>query len=134
MPETTTATGLTAVAVVMVPVNDQDAAIAFYTEKLGLELRADVPFGGSERWVEVAPAGGEARLALVSPRQDGSGTRPGEVQNVSIETKDVDATHAELKSRGVDVDAEIMRMGDVVPPMFWLRDPDGNVLLVVQSA
>jgi catechol 2,3-dioxygenase-like lactoylglutathione lyase family enzyme len=133
MPETTTATGLTSVAVVMIPVSDQDKAIAFYTEKLGLELRADVPFGGSERWVEVAPAGGEARLALVSPREDGSGTRPGEVQNVSFATNDVEASHAELRSRGVDVDAEIMRMGDVVPPMFWLRDPDGNVLLVVQA-
>jgi catechol 2,3-dioxygenase-like lactoylglutathione lyase family enzyme len=131
---TTTTTGLTHVAVVMVPVNDQDAAIAFYTEKLGLELRADVPFGNGDRWVEVAPAGGEARLAIVSPREDGSGTRPGEVSNISIETKDIDATYAELKDRGVDVDPEIMRMGDVVPPMFWLRDQDGNVLLVVQSA
>jgi catechol 2,3-dioxygenase-like lactoylglutathione lyase family enzyme len=131
---TTTATGLTHVAVVMVPVNDQDAAIAFYTDKLGLELRADVPFGAGDRWVEVAPAGGEARLALVSPREDGSGTRPGEVSNVSIETKDIDATYAELKARGVDVDPEIMRMGDVVPPMFWLRDQDANVLLVVQGA
>ena len=129
----TTATGLSHVAVVMVPVNDQDAAIAFYTDKLGLELRSDVPFGGTERWVEVAPAGGEARLALVSPREDGSGTRPGEVQNISFETGDIDATYEQLKSRGVDVDPEIMRMGDPVPPMFWLRDQDGNVLLVVQA-
>jgi catechol 2,3-dioxygenase-like lactoylglutathione lyase family enzyme len=129
----TTATGLSSVAVVMVPVNDQDAAIAFYTEKLGLELRSDVPFGGSERWIEVAPAGGQARLALVSPREDGSGTRPGEVQNISFETDDIDKTYAELKSRGVDVDPEVMRMGDPVPPMFWLRDQDGNVLLIVQA-
>jgi catechol 2,3-dioxygenase-like lactoylglutathione lyase family enzyme len=129
----TTATGLSSVAVVMVSVNDQDAAIAFYTEKLGLELRSDVPFGGSERWVEVAPAGGQARLALVRPREDGSGTRPGEVQNISFETDDIDKTYAELKSRGVDVDPEVMRMGDPVPPMFWLRDQDGNVLLIVQA-
>jgi hypothetical protein len=47
---------------------------------------------------------------------------------------DVDATHAELRSRGVDVDAEILRMGDPVPPMFWFRDPDGHALLVVQPA
>src|SRR4051794_3663065 len=130
----TTATGLSSVAVVMVPVNDQDAAIAFYTEKLGLELRADVPFGGSERWVEVAPAGGEARLALVSPREDGRGTRPGEGSHASFETKGVDATHAEPKPGGVEVAADVMRRGEVVPPMFWLRDPDGNVLLVVQGA
>ncbi|HEY2141517.1 MAG TPA: VOC family protein [Solirubrobacteraceae bacterium] len=53
---------------------------------------------------------------------------------ISLTTDDVDATHAELRSRGVDVDAEIMRMGDPVPPMFWFRDPDGHSLLVVQPA
>ena len=41
---------------VMVPVADQDTAIAFYTEKLGFSLTADVPFGEGDRWVEVAPA------------------------------------------------------------------------------
>jgi len=39
-----------------------------------------------------------------------------------------------VKSSGVDVDAEISRMGDPVPPMFWLRDPDGNTLMIVESA
>ena len=38
---------------VMVPVADQDTAIAFYTEKLGFSLTADVPFGDGDRWVEV---------------------------------------------------------------------------------
>ena len=38
---------------VMVPVADQDTAIAFYTEKLGFSLTADVPFGEGDRWVEV---------------------------------------------------------------------------------
>jgi len=39
---------------------------------------------------------------------------------------------AVLKAAGVDVDAEISRMGDPVPPIFWLRDPEGNTLMVVQ--
>ncbi|MBV8943167.1 MAG: glyoxalase, partial [Solirubrobacterales bacterium] len=38
----------------------------------------------------------------------------------------------ELKAKGVDVDAEVSRMGDPVPPLFWLRDPEGNSLMVVQ--
>ena len=42
---------------VMVPVADQDAAIAFYIDKLGFSLAADVPYGDGERWVEVAPPG-----------------------------------------------------------------------------
>ena len=51
---------------------------------------------------------------------------------VTLQTDDIDASYAHLKKSGVDVDAEIMRMGDPVPPMFWFRDPEGNTLLVVQ--
>ena len=43
-----------------------------------------------------------------------------------------DALHAELKAAGVDVDPEVSRMGDPVPPMFWFRDPEGNSLMTVQ--
>jgi len=38
-----------------------------------------------------------------------------------------------MKSRGVDVDAEVSRMGDPVPPMFWFRDPTGHSLMVVEQ-
>jgi hypothetical protein len=51
-----------------------------------------------------------------------------------LTTNDIDATHAEMKARGVDVDAEVARMGDPVPPMFWLRDPTGHTLMVVESS
>ena len=43
---------------VIIPVSDQDAAIAWYTEKLGFTVSADVPFGEGDRWVEVSPPGG----------------------------------------------------------------------------
>lgn len=46
---------------------------------------------------------------------------------------DVDATHGYLQEQGVDVDAEVSRMGDPVPPMFWFRDPEGHSLLVVEQ-
>ena len=46
---------------------------------------------------------------------------------------DIDADHTDLRNRGVDVDDEVMRMGDPVPPMFFLRDPDGNRYLVAQE-
>ena len=68
MSDTQTSTHISQVGTVMVPVSDQDQAIAFYTEKLGLELRADTPFGNGDRWVEVAPAGAATTLALVTPR------------------------------------------------------------------
>jgi hypothetical protein len=52
---------------------------------------------------------------------------------ITLTTANIDATHAALQSRGVDVDAEVSRMGDPVPPMFWLRDPSGHSLMVVQQ-
>jgi catechol 2,3-dioxygenase-like lactoylglutathione lyase family enzyme len=131
MSETQTSTKITQVGTVMVPVKDQDQAIAFYTEKLGFELRADIPFGGSERWVEVAPADASTTIALTSPRP---GEATGVETRIALSTTDIDADHADLLARGVDVDAEVMRMGDPVPPMFWFRDPEGNTLLIVQTA
>jgi len=47
--------------------------------------------------------------------------------------EDAGADHAELTARGVDADAEVMRMGGPVPPMFSFRDPDGNRLVVVEQ-
>ena len=51
---------------------------------------------------------------------------------VGLNSTDVDADHADLKASGVDVDDEVSRMGDPVPPMFWFRDQDGNTLMVVE--
>ena len=45
--------------------------------------------------------------------------------------EDIDAYHAQLTAAGVDVDREVSRMGGPVPPLFWLRDPEGNVVMVV---
>jgi catechol 2,3-dioxygenase-like lactoylglutathione lyase family enzyme len=126
-----TTTHITQVGRIMVPVEDQDRAIAFYVDKLGFEKVADVPFGHGDRWVEVKPAGGEAAIALVRP-PEGSGDRPGVDTRIALETDDIDATHEALKAADVDVDAEVMRMGDPVPPMFWCRDQDGNTLMLVQ--
>lgn len=123
-------TGISKVVNVVIPVADVDRAIDFYTGPLGLEKRTDVPFGGSYRWVEVAPPGAETVIALAPPPE---GTACGDRETgISLQTGDIRATHAALAAAGVDVDAEIMEMGDPVPPMFWLRDPERNVLLVVE--
>ena len=60
-------------------------------------------------------------------------TRLGIHTGISLTTDDIDATHAQLQSSGVDVDAEVARMGELVPPMFWFRDPDANTLLIVEQ-
>jgi catechol 2,3-dioxygenase-like lactoylglutathione lyase family enzyme len=121
---------ITQIGVAMVPVSDVDAAIAFYTDKLGMELRADTAFGESERWVEVAPKGSVARFALNPPRGE---FQPGINLGVALESTNVKADHAALREAGVDVDAEVMSMGGPVPDMFWFRDQDANILLLVEA-
>jgi catechol 2,3-dioxygenase-like lactoylglutathione lyase family enzyme len=125
---TDTKTRVGKIATVVVPVDDVDRAIDFYVNKLGLEKRVDVPFGGGYRWVEVGPAGAETTIALAPPPEGKpAGNRE---TGISLYSDAIDTYHAELKADGVDVDEEISRMGDPVPPLFWLRDPEGNVLMV----
>lgn len=118
------------IANVVVPVADQDAAIEFYA-KLGFEKRIDVPFGGDYRWVEVGLGDTETTVALAPPPPDRPEAAGNRETGITLYTPDIRAFHAELKAAGVDVDAEISEMGDPVPPMFWLRDHEQNVLLVV---
>jgi catechol 2,3-dioxygenase-like lactoylglutathione lyase family enzyme len=124
-----TKTGVAKVGRVMIPVTDQDRAIDFYVQNLGFEKIADTPFGNGDRWVEVSLGEGHTALALVAPRP---GDPVGIETGIALDTDDVDALHADLRERGVDVDPEVMRMGDPIPPMFFFRDQDGNKLLAVQ--
>jgi len=130
LSDTSTATRITQLGTVIVPVTDQDRAIDFYVEKLGFEKRSDTPFGDGNRWVEVAPPGAATTLALCPPRE---GEPVGVQTRTAFSTRDADADHAALKAHGVDVDESVMRMGDPVPPMFFFRDQDGNSLLIVEQ-
>jgi catechol 2,3-dioxygenase-like lactoylglutathione lyase family enzyme len=115
---------------VCVTVGDTDRAIEFYVDTLGFDKVVDVPMGDAGRWVEVSVAGTPTTIALAPPPE---GTPAGGTQTgICLDTTDVDTDHATLKAAGVDVDDEVSRFGGNVPPMFWLRDPDGNSLIVVQ--
>jgi catechol 2,3-dioxygenase-like lactoylglutathione lyase family enzyme len=125
-----TQTRISQIGTVVVPVSDQERALEFYVDKLGFEKRADVPFGNGYRWVEVAPAGAVTTIAVVPPPE---GKPTGNVETgIGLNTDDIDALHADMKAAGIDVDAEVSRMGDPVPPLFWFRDPDANTLMVVE--
>jgi catechol 2,3-dioxygenase-like lactoylglutathione lyase family enzyme len=115
---------------VMVPVADQDQAIGFYTGNLGFTVTADVPFGAGERWVEVSPPDGGTALALVPPQGE---YRTGRMTGIALEAGDVAATRDELAAAGVDVDDALIGGDGTVPPMFFMRDQDGNSLLIVQA-
>ena len=113
-----------------VTVADTERAIGFYVDTLGFEKVVDVPMGPDMRWVEVSVAGTRTTIALAPPPP--GPTAGGSQTGICLDTTDVEADHAALKEAGVDVDDEISRYGDPVPPMFWVRDPDGNSLIVVQ--
>jgi catechol 2,3-dioxygenase-like lactoylglutathione lyase family enzyme len=121
---------LTQVGRVCVTVADTDRSIDFYVNTLGFKKVVDVPMGDAGRWVEVALADAATTIALAPPPP---GTEPGGSQTgICLDTKDVDADHAALQAAGADVDEQVSRYGAPVPPMFWVRDPDGNSLIVVE--
>lgn len=118
-------TRITAVGTVAVPVSDQDRALGFYVDQLGFEVRMDVPFGDG-RWITVAPPGAATTIALLPAGSDIP-------LGIRLWTEDADADHGQLKALAVDVDPEVIDMGDMAPPMFSLRDPDGNTLILVED-
>ena len=130
MSQTTAALKLTQVGRVCIPVNDTDRALEFYVGTLGFEKVVDLPMGDAGRWVEVQVSGTPTTIAIAPPPPgQTAGNRD---TGIVLDTSDVEADHAALKAAGADVDEEITRFGGPVPPMFWLRDPEGNALIVVQ--
>jgi len=126
-----TRTHIAQIGRVIIPVSDQDRALEFYVEKLGFETRADTPFGEGDRWLEVAPTGSTAAIALMPPRP---GASPGNDQAcIVFTTDDLDADHATLREQGVEVEDPIGGEGPV-PRMFFFHDLDGNNLLAVEES
>lgn len=113
---------------VAIPVSDQDAALAFYRETLGLEVLLDETLAEDFRWVEVAPPGATTRLALVLTDVD---LPAGRDTGIRLVTTDAAADHAALRDAGVDVGD--LLLWDTAPPMFHLRDLDGNTLYVMEA-
>jgi catechol 2,3-dioxygenase-like lactoylglutathione lyase family enzyme len=120
---------LSEIRTVGVPVTDQDRAVEFYTGTLGFELLMDAPlpqFGG--RWIVVAPAGSSATIALV-PAKDG--IPAGVDTGIRLSSPDAKAAHQHFLAAGVDTDDLLEWPG--IPPMFSLRDQDGNRLYVSEA-
>ncbi|BBY33172.1 glyoxalase [Mycolicibacter minnesotensis] len=125
----TVKTGLKDINLVCVPTLEQAKAVAFY-ESLGFEKRTDIDMGDGYRWIEVYPPNGTTGIALAPPE---SGSVEPTVTGITLTTDDIDATHAALKELGVDVDDQVARMGDPVPPLLWFRDPTGHTLMVAEA-
>ena|ERR1700680_1857579 len=119
---------ITGVRTVGVPVADQDRALRFYVDTLGLQKRLDVPLGNGNRWIEVAPADATTTIALVVAHE---GVPAGVETGIRFTTAHADALHAEMRTHGVDA-GEMLRW-EGVPAMFAFRDQDGNGLEIVEE-
>ena len=119
-------TTITDVIGVSVAVSDQDDGIAFFTTRLGFEIRRDTRTGDNSRWVTVAAPGADVEVAL-RPEPDHVGRESG----IRFATTDARAEHERLAHEGVTVDDLVLWPG--VPPMFKFKDPDGNVYTMIET-
>ncbi len=109
---------------VVLEVDDQDRALAFWTETLGFELAQDAPYG-DERWLEVRTPDGAVRMVL-SLRQGERPTAPDELptSNIMFYCDDLARTYEELRARGVE-----FPQPPVEQPFGWwslFEDTEGN--------
>jgi catechol 2,3-dioxygenase-like lactoylglutathione lyase family enzyme len=124
-------------------VHDQDEALAFYTEKLGFELRDDVtvPEMGNFRWLTVGLPGQDVALALLAvpgPPVFDEETRAalqtivakGAAGGLFFSTDDIQKSYEELKSKGVEFSQEPTQQPYGIDAGF--RDPSGNQMRVAQ--
>ena len=85
---------------VSIPVDDQDRALAFYTEKLGFKVVTDQPMGEGTRWIELRIPGADTGIVLFPPQ--GHEDRVGGFMNMAYSTDNVQKTYDELVARGVE--------------------------------
>jgi lactoylglutathione lyase len=114
-------------------VNNGDKAYDFYVNKLGFEVKEDQPMGEGGRWLELAPAGAETRLAVATPSPgQGDDAKVGGFTAIVFSTDDIQAAYDKLSARGVTFTEKPTRQvwGDI---QAQFADPDGNVFLLVEG-
>jgi catechol 2,3-dioxygenase-like lactoylglutathione lyase family enzyme len=129
------------VSSMFIPVHDPDAALAFYRDALGLEVRMDVASDGF-RWVTVGAPGQDLGIVLFQPhggRSQAEGdallalVTQGSLQAAIFSSDDLDATFEKVRASGT---AEILQEPASQP---WgardcaVRDPSGNLVRIAQS-
>lgn len=121
------------VGTVCIFVNDQDAAKAFYTEKLGMEVHLDAPFGENSRWLAVAPPGAETEIILYKPDENWEHYRQvvGKSQAITLDVTGIDQLIADLQAKGVRVPMGMMEQ-DWGRHTFIL-DHEDNMLLLIET-
>ena len=111
-----------------IPVRNQDAALKFYTEKLGFKVATDQPHG-SQRWIELKIPGADTGVSLFTP--PGQEDRIGGLQGISFWCDDLMATAKVMKDKGVQFAQEPRK--EVWGSMAIIKDPDGNQFVVSEK-
>jgi predicted enzyme related to lactoylglutathione lyase len=110
---------------VTIPVSDVDRAKAFY-EQVGFDADHDHAVSDELRFVQLTPRGSACSIAIGTGLTEAA---PGSVQGMQMVVSDIEAAHAELRERGVDVSGvEVYPWGSFV----FFSDPDGNRWAVQQ--
>jgi predicted enzyme related to lactoylglutathione lyase len=115
-------------------VNDQEAAIDFYTEKLGLTKVQDDAYGPEARWITVSPAKSKIRIVLKKAQKDYEKAMVGNSDGapvLTLGTDDVRAAHERLRERGVRFLGEPYRYPWGIGAL--LLDQDGSPILLQQE-
>jgi predicted enzyme related to lactoylglutathione lyase len=103
-----------------VPVSDVDRAKAFYVDNVGFNLDHDHQVNAELRFVQLTPPGSACSISIGTGISDAT---PGSVQGLQMVVADIEAAHAELSGRGVEVsEVQSFPWGDFV----FFSDPDGN--------
>ena len=123
-----TPTRITGIRTVSIPVDDQDAALRFYSGTLGFTVLRDNPTPNGGRWIELAPGADNTIITLEPAAPEVTRGAIG----IRFTTDNADAAHAALLAANVEVD-EILRWPGV-PAMFAFRDPDGNSFSITETA
>jgi len=111
---------------VALPVSDVDRAKVFYAEKAGFTVDHDHRVSDEIRFVQVTPPGSACSIAFGDGVSDAP---PGSVKGMQIVVSDIDAAHAELAGRGVDIgEVQVFPWGSFV----FFSDPDCNAWAVQQ--
>jgi catechol 2,3-dioxygenase-like lactoylglutathione lyase family enzyme len=108
-----------------IPTRDQDAAVAFYTEKLGFKVVTDQPHG-AQRWIEMRVGASDTRVVLFTP--DGHQDRVGTFFNGAFACDNVERTYEELSRKGVEFAGPPQKQPWGTFATF--KDVDGNTFVL----
>lgn len=113
---------ITHVKFVSIPTNNQDRALAFYTEKLGFKVVTDQPFSNTQRWIELRIGQADTRFVLFT--MDSDKNRIGSQFGGALACDNVRKTYEELKAKGVEFVSE--PQDQPWGTFAVMKDVDGN--------